>query len=85
MSYLQNLGRFEPFGAKESNTTGPPPKYFLFERSNVHEKDTHEEEIYISNKTVIWSAGGLVKKKFTMDCEVLQVSMVCFVNFRRCG
>lgn len=47
----------------------------LHESSNL---DDFEEELYVSNKTVIWSRGNILYKTFTYEESILQALFVWF-------
>ena len=80
MKSVDILGAFSPFGLQETNDLSSnavfmddqPSKYNLFESGN------HEEELFVTGQTVIWSSGQATKKKFTFPHLVTQATWASF-------
>jgi hypothetical protein len=82
---LNLLGNFKPFGvtqsvdfdAKAVFLDNQQSKYFLF-GSNT--QPVHDEEIFVSGRTVVWSAGQIVKKSVTLSQPVIKAIWASFVE-----
>lgn len=68
MSGITILGQYKPLTLREDTTS----KSYFFFRPDDKLVD-HEEEISIQDNVVIWTAGQVVKRKITLEHNVIQV------------
>jgi hypothetical protein len=78
MKHLSFLCQFRPFGSYYVTNDVTEWKYFLRQAPNGE-----EEEIFFTAREVVWSRANILKKKFQLHSDIVQVVWASFSKTNR--